>query len=146
MIPDAFAAAGDDPARRAAVAFRAALIYLSQEDPLAAADVVTQALGNPGTPDALRGALLCVAAVARQRRGAALAEVLAPLEEAGDLAAARDACWHTEFGAANIAAHRISVLVAAGHPKRARAVWDATDLSALSAERQARVADELGLA
>lgn len=47
--------------------------------------------------------------------------------------------WHTEFCAANVAAHRIHLLVRAGRYGEAQMIVTATDFSGLSPERQVAV-------
>jgi hypothetical protein len=52
--------------------------------------------------------------------------------------------WHTEFSSANVAVHRIHLLVSTGRMDEARSVYDTTDFSGLSDERQAAVVGDLG--
>lgn len=96
----------------------------------------------------LYGALCLVEAVSVFRDDPSNEQWSDLLDEADALAAVLSANapdpWHTEFSPANIAAHRIHLLVSAGRGEEARTVYDTTDFSGLSDERQAAVAADIG--
>ena len=142
-------AAGGDADLIAMAAFRWAHGELAAGDPERAS--VVASVGREVLRDAkstvsrIYGGLLLVEAVGVFRAGGGAWERL--LDEAAALAEMLNADaadpGHTEFCAANVAAHRIHLLVADGRPDEAQAVYERSDFSALSEERQQAVRADL---
>lgn len=90
----------------------------------------------------LRGALHTVVAIAAARRGDRAA-ALAALDRAGELVrllgAHRDVRFGTEFGAANVAVHRVAVAVELGDAAEAVQLVEEVNGRELSPERRARL-------
>ena len=142
-------AAGGNPDLIAMAAFRWAHGELAAGNPERAS--VIASVGREVLRDAkstvsrIYGGLLLVEAVSVFRAGGSAWEHL--LGEACALAQMLNVYvadpGHTEFGAANVVAHRIHLLVADGRPDEARTMYERSDLSALSAERQQAVRADL---
>lgn len=92
----------------------------------------------------LAGALRLVEAVTLSRLGNDPEPAFAAAEKMVAISA-RDLAdeWHTEFSAANLAAHRVAVTTDRNDYAAARLLCEATDFSGLSKERQVAVASDL---
>ena len=141
--------AGGDPDLIAMAAFRWAHGELAAGDPGRAS--VIASVGREVLRDAkstvsrIYGGLLLVEAVSVFRAGGGAWEQL--LDEAAALAEMLNVYvadpGHTEFCAANVVAHRIHLLVADGRPDEAQFMYERSDFSALSEERQQAVRADL---
>lgn len=131
--------------------FRLAHALAAAGDTASALDVLDTAMTTTGSDDpqppaleVLTGACACLQAVLEARNGRASA-AHRHLERAeriarhlDELAAAPDP-YGTEFGLANVGAHRVAVALELGQPAQAVAVADTIDTTGLSVERRARL-------
>lgn len=127
---------------------------LTEDDPvfmghhLAALDAIQVGLDllDTAIPEhgRLAGALHLVEAVALARTGENPEPAFAAAQEMVEIAALDFADeWHTEFGQANLAAHRVAVAASLGQDTIAALFGTTTNFSGLSKERQAAVASDL---
>lgn len=147
----AISAAGDDGDLRAGALLFSGRVLVAQGDYEQALSQLTEALRliPPSSRESgrLRGSLLLLLAVLMERRGDDDRrwenEIDRAIVLADRLGADDPDPWHTEFSTANVAVHRIHLLVRRDRIKEAQEVFDSNDFSCLSEERRSSLAADV---